>query len=141
MSLGLIGRKLGITQIFSESGEVIPVTVIEAGPCVVVQKKTREKDGYSALQVGFLEKKEKKMNKPLKGHFAKHGTKGFIVLKVARPNQDMRFDIPLVGLETIEAIVKNGGTALAIQSEKTLLIDREEIVSLADAKGLSIIVI
>jgi len=67
--------------------------------------------------------------------------RGFVVVKVARPNQDMRFDIPLVGLETVEAIVKAGGTALAIESDKTFLIDKEEIIKLADEKGLSIIVI
>ena len=120
MSLGLIGRKLGITQIFSESGEVIPVTVIEAGPCVVVQKKTREKDGYSALQVGFLEKKEKKMNKPLKGHFAKHGTKGFIVLKEFRTEdvedyqsgQEIKVDIFTVGqLVRVTGVSKGKGFA------------------------------
>lgn len=66
---------------------------------------------------------------------------GFVVVKVARPNQDMRFDIPLVGLETVEAIVRAGGTALAIEAEKTFLIDREEIVKLADSKGLSIIIV
>lgn len=81
MSLGLIGRKLGVSQVFADSGEVIPVTVIEAGPCVVVQKKTQNKDGYNALQVGFLEREEKKTNRPLKGHFAKEGTKAFAVLK------------------------------------------------------------
>jgi len=64
--------------------------------------------------------------------------RGFVVVKAARPNQDMRFDIPLVGLETVEAIVKAGGTALAIEAEKTFLIDRREIVTLADEKGLSI---
>jgi len=81
VSLGLIGRKLGVSQVFADSGEVIPVTVIEAGPCVVVQKKTQNKDGYNALQVGFLEREEKKTNRPLKGHFAKEGTKAFAVLK------------------------------------------------------------
>lgn len=84
MSLGLIGRKLGVTQVFSENGEVVPVTIIEAGPCVVVQKKTQEKDGYNALQVGFVERGEKRLKKPEKGHFEKHGTKGFAFLKEFR---------------------------------------------------------
>jgi DUF1009 family protein len=66
--------------------------------------------------------------------------KGFVVVKVARPSQDMRFDVPLVGLETVEAIVSSGGTALALEAEKTFLIDREEVVTLADSKGLSIII-
>ncbi|MDO5707149.1 MAG: 50S ribosomal protein L3 [Andreesenia angusta] len=69
----IIGRKLGMTQIFTEEGEVIPVTVLEAGPVNVVQKKTEETDGYSAVQVGFDELKEKKANKPTKGHFEKAG--------------------------------------------------------------------
>lgn len=73
MNKGIIGRKLGMTQIFDENGNVIPVTVIEAGPCVVVQKKTAENDGYDALQLGFEEVAERKLNKCDKGHFAKSG--------------------------------------------------------------------
>ena len=69
----IIGRKLGMTQIFTEEGQVIPVTVLEAGPVNVVQKKTEETDGYSALQVGYEELVERKANKPTKGHFAKAG--------------------------------------------------------------------
>jgi large subunit ribosomal protein L3 len=71
--LGIIGRKLGMTQLFLEDGSVIPVTVVEAGPCKVIQKKTREKDGYNALQLGFLPKDSKRVNKPLSGHFKKAG--------------------------------------------------------------------
>ena len=71
MKKGLIGKKVGMTQIFDEAGKVIPVTVIEAGPCVVAQIKTKETDGYDAVQLGFGEIKEKKLNKPVKGHFAK----------------------------------------------------------------------
>jgi len=67
--------------------------------------------------------------------------KGFVVAKVARPEQDMRFDIPLVGLETVEAIINAGGTALAIESDKTLLIDKDEIIKLADEKGLAIVIV
>ena len=73
MKKGIIGKKLGMTQIFDENGNVIPVTVIEAGPCVVVQKKTVENDGYSAVQLGFEEVAERKLNKAEKGHFAKAG--------------------------------------------------------------------
>ncbi len=72
-TLGIIGRKLGMTQIFLEDGSVVPATVIEAGPCKVIQKKTQEKDGYNALQLGFLPKEERKVNKPLAGHFKKAG--------------------------------------------------------------------
>ena len=71
MKKGIIGKKVGMTQIFDEKGNVIPVTVIEAGPCVVAQVKTVETDGYSAVQLRFGDVKEKKMNKPEKGHFAK----------------------------------------------------------------------
>lgn len=71
MKKGLIGRKLGMTQLFDEKGNVVPVTVIEAGPCAIVQKKTIENDGYEAVQVGFADKKANKVTKPVAGHFAK----------------------------------------------------------------------
>lgn len=67
----IVGKKLGMTQLFDESGKFIPVTVIEAGPCVVVQKKTTENDGYEAVQIGFGEVTGKHVTKPLQGHFAK----------------------------------------------------------------------
>ena len=73
MKKGIIGKKIGMTQIFDEKGNVIPVTVIEAGPCVVAQKKTAEKDGYDAVQLGFVDAKEKHLTKAEKGHFAKAG--------------------------------------------------------------------
>ena len=73
MKKGIIGKKVGMTQIFDEKGNVIPVTVIEAGPCVVAQKKTVENDGYDALQLGFSDVKEKHVNKAVKGHFEKAG--------------------------------------------------------------------
>ena len=71
MKKGIIGRKIGMTQIFDEKGNVIPVTVIEAGPCVVAQVKTVETDGYNAVQLGFGDVKDKRINKPEAGHFAK----------------------------------------------------------------------
>ena len=71
---GLLGKKIGMTSIYDASGKIVPCTVIEAGPCVVTQVKTVEKDGYSAIQLGYDEKKEKNTTKPLKGHFAKAGT-------------------------------------------------------------------
>ena len=67
----IIGKKLGMTQLFDEKGKVIPVTIIEAGPCAVVQKKTTENDGYESVQIGYGDISDKKVNKPLKGHFAK----------------------------------------------------------------------
>lgn len=71
MKNGIIGKKIGMTQIFDESGKVIPVTVVEAGPCVVVQKKTAENDGYEAIQLGYGDVKVTRVNKPMKGHFDK----------------------------------------------------------------------
>lgn len=71
MKKGLIGKKIGMTQIFDENGKSIPVTVVEAGPCVVTQKKTMENDGYEAIQVGFGDVKVSRVNKPMKGHFDK----------------------------------------------------------------------
>lgn len=71
MQKGIIGKKLGMTQLFDENGKVVPVTVIEAAPCTVVQKKTVESDGYQAVQLGFGEVSAKRVNKPAKGHFAK----------------------------------------------------------------------
>lgn len=71
MKKGLIGKKIGMTQIFDENGKVIPVTVVEAGPCTVTQIKTMENDGYEAIQVGFGDVKVSRVNKPMKGHFDK----------------------------------------------------------------------
>ena len=73
MKKGIIGKKIGMTQIFDEVGNVIPVTVIQAGPCVIAQKKTVESDGYNAVQLGFGDVKEKHLSKPEKGHFTKAG--------------------------------------------------------------------
>ncbi len=70
---GILGKKIGMTSIFDEKGESIPCTVIEAGPCYVTQVKTKDKDGYEALQVGFENKKEKHVNKPMAGHYKKSG--------------------------------------------------------------------
>ncbi|WP_353893431.1 50S ribosomal protein L3 [Proteinivorax hydrogeniformans] len=75
MKKAIIGKKLGMSQIFAEDGEVLPVTVIEAGPCTVVQKRNEEVDGYSAVQLGYGEVKEVRANKAMKGHFNKAGVK------------------------------------------------------------------
>ena len=84
MQKGIIGKKVGMTQIFTDKGKVIPVTVIEAGPCVVVQKKTTENDGYSSVQLGFQDVPEKRVSKPMKGHFDKAGVAYKKVLKEFR---------------------------------------------------------
>ncbi len=81
MEKAIIGRKVGMSQIFDEAGKVIPVTVIEAGPCVVTQKKTQETDGYEAVQLGYLEVEPKKINKPEQGHLKKSGGVMFKHLK------------------------------------------------------------
>ena len=73
MEKAIIGRKVGMTQIFDETGKVIPVTVVEAGPCTVVQKKTAEKEGYDAVQLGFSDLSDKRVTKPMAGHFKKAG--------------------------------------------------------------------
>ena len=78
---GLIGKKIGMTSIYGANGKIMPCTVLEAGPCVVTQVKTIEKDGYEAIQLGYDEKKEKKTPKPLKGHFEKAGTTPKKILK------------------------------------------------------------
>ena len=73
MKKAIIAKKIGMTQVFAEDGRLVPVTVLEAGPCAVIQKKTVENDGYEAVQVGFADQREKLANKPKKGHFAKAG--------------------------------------------------------------------
>lgn len=91
MKKAILGRKLGMSQIFTPEGEVIPVTVVEAGPCPVVQIKTTEKDGYSAIQIGFGEIKEKNVNKPISGHYGKIAPKRY--LREFRLNEDEKFEI------------------------------------------------
>ena len=84
MKKGIIGKKIGMTQIFDANGKVVPVTVVEAGPCPVVQKKTVEVDGYAAVQLGFAVQKQQRVTKPLKGHFAKADVAPQKVLKEFR---------------------------------------------------------
>jgi large subunit ribosomal protein L3 len=85
---GLIGKKLGMTSVYDESGAAVPVTVIEAGPCVVVQRMENEKDGYAAIQLGFDDQKEQRLNKPALGHFKKAGVAAKRVLKEFRVEED-----------------------------------------------------
>ena len=93
MKKGLIGRKLGMTQVFDEKGKVIPVTVVELGPCAVVQKKTVENDGYAAVQLGFDDKKVTRTNKPMKGHFDKANVAPKKVLKEFRLEDDSALNV------------------------------------------------
>lgn len=85
----ILGTKIGMTQVFDSEGHVVPVTVIEAGPCTVVQKKTVETDSYSAIQVGYGDIKESRLNKPMLGHFKKHGVEPKRVLREFRGETDL----------------------------------------------------
>ena len=82
--IGLIGKKIGMTQVFGQNGELIPVTVIQAGPCRVVARRTREKHGYDAVQLGFEEIDEKRVKKPQQGHFKKHNSPAYRYLREFR---------------------------------------------------------
>ena len=88
MAAGIIGKKLGMTQVFDESGNHIPVTVLEAGPCVVVDVRTKQKNGYTAVALGFGKKDLKRVNKPKRGQFEKIGTAAFHIIKEFRVTED-----------------------------------------------------
>ena len=90
----ILGKKVGMTQIFTEEGNVVPVTVVEAGPCVVVAKKTIESDGYNAIQVGFGAVKQSRVNKPETGHFKKAGVEVKKVLRELRTD-DVRLNLEM----------------------------------------------
>ncbi|MBE3579987.1 MAG: 50S ribosomal protein L3 [Caldanaerobacter subterraneus] len=120
MKKGILGKKHGMTQIFDEKGEVIPVTVIEAGPCVVVQKKTVEKDGYNAIQVGFGDISEKRVNKPLLGHFKKAGVSPKRYLREFRLDDISGYE---VGTEIKVDIFKPG--------------DRVDVTGISKGKGFA----
>jgi large subunit ribosomal protein L3 len=113
--VGILGKKLGMTQIFTEDGRACPVTVIEAGPCCVVQVKTADRDGYEAVKIGFLEVKEKKLNKPELGVFKKAGAKPCRILK----------EYPISGLKV--------GEFLTV--EKFAKGDRVSVSSISKGKG------
>ena len=93
MKKAIMAKKIGMTQVFTEDGRLIPVTVLEAGPCSVVQKKTMENDGYEAIQVGFVDQKEKLANKPKKGHFEKAGVSVKKYLKEFRLEDAANYEI------------------------------------------------
>ena len=105
MNKAIIGRKVGMTQIFTPEGKVIPVTVVEAGPCPVVQIKTVEKDGYAALKLGFVETSEKRLTKPELGQFKKAGVKPQKVLKEFRLSDLSSYE---VGKDVTVEVFKDG---------------------------------
>ena len=119
MKNGIIGKKLGMTQIFMPDGTLVPVTVIQAGPCTVVQKKTIEKDGYEAVQLGFDERPEKRaeklLNKPEKGHLAKAGVKPVRVLREFRLDDTASLEVGQV----IKADVFTAGDKVDITGTST----------------------
>ncbi len=103
---GILGRKLGMTRVYNEHGRSIPVTVIEAGPCVVLQKKTVDKEGYNAIQVGFLEKKASRVNKPQAGHFKRSGGRAFYHVREFRVADPEQYEL---GQEiTVDQVLKIG---------------------------------
>lgn len=124
MSLGLLGKKLGMSQIFDKDGKLIPVTFIQAGPCFVVQKKTKETDGYNAVQVGFGEKREKTTTKPLLGHFKKAGTAPLRFVREFRLEENGSADpLPEVGQAIDLDLFKEG--------------DHVDVVGLSKGRGFA----
>lgn len=103
---GMLGKKIGMTQVFTKGGELIPVTVIKVGPCFVLQKKSKAHDGYDAVQIGFIEKKKNRVNKPLIGHFVKAKTACFYHIREFNGNA---LDSYQVGQKvTCDTIFKTG---------------------------------
>jgi large subunit ribosomal protein L3 len=104
--IGLLANKIGMTQVYDESGRVIPVTVLSAGPCPVVQVKTAEKDGYGALQIGFGRRREKRITQPLRGHLKKHNASGLRMLREIRVDDTAAYQ---VGQELTVSVFEVGG--------------------------------
>jgi large subunit ribosomal protein L3 len=101
---GLIGKKLGMTQVFAEDGSIVPVTVIEAGPCRIIQIKTKDKDGYDALQLGYGAKKESRTSKQLLGHFKSAGSGPYRLLREFRVSDPSSFEVGAeVKVDVLEA--------------------------------------
>lgn len=120
MQKGIIGRKVGMTQLFDENGNVVPVTVIQAGPCTIVQKKTVENDGYNAVQFGYEDIADKRANKPEKGHFDKAGVAPKRILR------EFRF-------ESIDALnVKD-----IVKADVFAAGDRVDVVGISKGKGFA----
>ena len=121
MQKAIIGKKIGMTQIFDGAGRVIPVTLIEAGPCTVVQKKTAEKDGYNAIQLGFQTVKESKLTKPERGHQQKAGLSEFKKVLKEFPLEDcskyeVGDEVKATLFAAVEHVVKNAESALRLDN-------------------------
>ncbi len=124
MSKAILARKVGMTQIYDEQGRVIPVTVLEAGPCRVVQVKNMDNDGYNSIQLGFIDKKEQRVSRPMKGHFKKSGLKPFRFLREFRvddssgfsPGQEIKADTFAPGdYVDVSAVARGKGFAGSIK--------------------------
>lgn len=117
---GILGKKLGMTSVFDETGRIVPVTVIEAGPCVVTQVKTKDTDGYEGVQVAFGGVKEKKVNKPLKGHFAKAGVDAKRYIR----------ELPVNGVEDV-------ATGQEIKADIFQVGDKVKVTGVSKGKGFA----
>ncbi len=124
MTKAILARKVGMTQVYDENGRVVPVTVLEAGPCRVVQVKSADTDGYDSIQLGFVDKKENRVNRPLKGHFKKADTKPLQYLKEFRvkdssaysPGQEIKADTFSAGdYVDVSAVARGKGFAGSIK--------------------------
>ena len=124
MNKAILARKVGMTQIYNEQGRVIPVTVLEAGPCLVVQVKNMDNDGYSSIQLGFINKKEQRVNRPLKGHFMRAKLKPLRYLREFRvddpngykPGQEIKADCFSAGdYVDVSAVARGKGFAGSIK--------------------------
>ncbi len=105
-SMGILGKKIGMTRVYSEVGQATPVTVVEAGPCKVLQVKSEATDGYNAIQVGFSEKKASRVNKAVAGHLKKSGSEGFYFIREFRVSDPDNYE---VGQDiTLDAVFKIG---------------------------------
>jgi len=141
---GMLGKKIGMTRIFDETGNVVPVTVIQAGPCYVTQIKTRDKDGYDAVQLGFDPKKEKRTSKPLLGHFKKAKLSPLRVLKEfpVFENRELKLgdkvtvDIFKPG-DRVKVSGKSKGLGFAIRPFKSTGFIETELFSFSCFQGLT----
>jgi len=103
----IIGKKVGMTQLFGESGKVTPVSVIQAGPCPIVQIKTKENEGYAAIQIGYDEKKESRTPSPMKGHFKKAGVPGQRILREVRVDNASEYNVgDAIDVSVFEGVTK-----------------------------------